>query len=214
MKKEAPLNALQPYLPPGAYEPVTDYLVRYKVHLTITRKRETLLGDYRNAVDGKNHRISVNGNLNPYAFLITLLHELAHLLTFDAYGHRVAAHGSEWKQEYGKILAKFLLYKIFPADVEKALLRSLQNPAATTCGEEHLTRVLRKYDTKKQPHHIRMVEELPHGALFKTKDGRLFKRMEKMRKRFKCIELNTHAVYLFNALYEVEVINPEATADD
>lgn len=206
MKKEAPLNALEQFLPPGAYEPVAQYLVQYKVHLTITRQRETLLGDYRNAVDGKNHRISVNGNLNPYAFLVTLLHELAHLLTFDNFGHRVAAHGKEWKNEYSKLLAQFLLHKLFPTDVEKALLKSLQNPAATTCGEEHLTRVLRKYDVAQKKNGLKLVEELKDGNLFRTKDGRVFKRMEKLRKRYKCIELKTGTVYLFNALYEVEVV--------
>ena len=206
MKKEAPLQALQQFLPPGAFEPVTQYLVQYKVHLTVTRQRETLLGDYRNNVDGKNHRISVNGNLNPYAFLITLLHELAHLLTFDNYGHRAAAHGKEWKNEYSKILAQFLLHKLFPKDIEKALLKSLQNPAATTCGEEHLTRVLRKYDEKKNKNGLLMIEELINGNIFRTKDGRIFKRIEKLRKRYKCIEVKTGAVYLFNALYEVELV--------
>ncbi|MGE5109183.1 MAG: SprT-like domain-containing protein [Sphingobacteriales bacterium] len=206
MKKEAPLQALQQFLPQGAFEPVTQYLVQYKVHLTITRERETLLGDYRQAVDGKNHRISVNGNLNPYAFLITLLHELAHLLTFDNYGHRVAAHGKEWKNEYSKILAQFLLHKLFPGDIERALLKSLQNPAATTCGEEHLTRVLRKYDEKKNKNGLLMVEELGDGILFRTKDGRIFRRIEKLRKRYKCIEVKSGTVYLFNALYEVETV--------
>ena len=203
-KKEAPLHALKSYLPDGAFEPVEAFLVQYKVHLTITRERDSLLGDYRNAVDGKNHRISVNGNLNKYAFLITLLHELAHLLTFDNYGHRVAAHGAEWKNEYSKLLAQFLLHKLFPPDIERALLRSLQNPAASTCGEEHLTRVLRRYDAHKEKNGKWMIEELTEGILFRTKDGRIFKRMEKLRKRYKCVEVKTGTIYLFNALYEVE----------
>jgi SprT protein len=188
-KKEAPLQALQHFLPKGSFEPVVKYLVDYKVHLTITRERETLLGDYRRAVDGLNHRISVNGNLNPYSFLITLLHELAHLFTFDLYGNRVAAHGKEWKNEYSKILAQFLLHKIFPADIERALLKSLQNPSASTCGEEHLMRVLRKYDDKQKENGLIMIEEIKDGALFR------------------CIEVKTGAVYLFNALYEVEVVS-------
>jgi SprT protein len=206
-KKEAPLQTLQHFLPKGSFEPVVKYLVDYKVHLTITRERETLLGDYRRAVDGLNHRISVNGNLNPYSFLITLLHELAHLFTFDLYGNRVAAHGKEWKNEYSKILAQFLLHKIFPADIERALLKSLQNPSASTCGEEHLMRVLRKYDDKQKENGLIMIEEIKDGALFRTKDKRVFKRMEKLRKRYRCIEVKTGAVYLFNALYEVEVVS-------
>ncbi|HET9057639.1 MAG TPA: SprT-like domain-containing protein [Chitinophagaceae bacterium] len=205
-KKEAPLQSLQHFLPQGSFDLVIKYIVDYKVHLTITRQRETVLGDYRRAVDGKNHRISVNGNLNPYAFLITLLHELAHLFTFDLYGHRVAAHGKEWKNEYSKILAQFLLIKIFPKDIENALLKSLQNPSASTCGEEHLMRVLKKYDADNRKSNLLPVEEIQDGTLFRTKDKRVFKRVEKLRKRYKCIEINTGTVYLFNALYEVEVL--------
>ena len=72
-KQEAPLQQLKQYLPEGSFDEVSDYLEKYKVQLTITRERKTLLGDYRNSFAGKSHRISVNGNLNPYAFLITLL---------------------------------------------------------------------------------------------------------------------------------------------
>jgi predicted SprT family Zn-dependent metalloprotease len=85
-------------MPKGSGELIFKYLHDYKVHLTITRGRKTVLGDYRHSTGHQNHRISVNGNLNKYAFLITLIHELAHLLTFIQFGNRVAAHGKEWKQ--------------------------------------------------------------------------------------------------------------------
>ena len=96
-KQEAPLLELQTYLPATGFEEVLYYLQHHKVHLTISRKRQSILGDYRHAHSDKNHRISVNGNLNKYAFLITLLHELAHLFTYEKFGHRVQAHGREWK---------------------------------------------------------------------------------------------------------------------
>ena len=108
-KQEAPLLELQDYLPDGSFDKVLYYLQHHKVHLTISRKRQSILGDYRHAHFDKNHRISVNGNLNKYAFLITLLHELAHLFTYEKYGHRVQAHGREWKDEFGKILAEHSL---------------------------------------------------------------------------------------------------------
>jgi hypothetical protein len=203
-KQEAPLLQLQSYLPPGSFEEVLYYLQHHKVHLTISRKRETILGDYRHAHSNKNHRISVNGNLNQYAFLITLLHELAHLFTFEKFGHRVQAHGREWKDEFGKILAKFLLKKIFPQDIEKTLLATLKNPAASSCGDEKLLRVLHQYDEK--PAGVHLVEQLPEGALFVIKGGRIFKKGEKVRKRFKCLEVKTGKLYLFNAVYEVSVV--------
>ena len=82
-KKESPLHSLSSFLPDGAYEGVAQYLQEYKVHLTVTRERKNILGNYRNKIFDKNHRISVNGNLNKYSFLITLLHELAHLLAHE-----------------------------------------------------------------------------------------------------------------------------------
>ena len=205
-KQEAPLLQLQSYLPQGSFDEVLYYLQHYKVHLTITKSRQSILGDYRHAHADKTHRISVNGNLNKYAFLITLLHELAHLFTYEQFGHRVMAHGKEWKNEFSKILAKFLLKKIFPADIEKALLQTLQNPAASSCGDEKLLRVLHNYDEKKQGIHL--IEQLAEGSLFKIKDNRIFKKGEQVRKRYKCIEIKTGKMYLFSPVYEVEVITP------
>lgn len=204
-KQEAPLQQLKDFLPEGSFDEVVHYLLHYKVHLTITRERQTILGDYRNSYAGKNHRISVNGNLNRYAFLITLLHELAHLFTYERYGHRVPAHGKEWKNEYSKILAQFLLKKIFPEDISKALLKTLQNPAASSCADTTLLRVLHKYDQKKEG--VILVESIPDGGLFSIKGGRVFKRVEKMRKRLKCIEVATGKIFLFSPVYEVELVS-------
>lgn len=203
-KKESPLSALNSFLPEASFEGVARYLQQYKVHLTITKERRTILGNYMNKVHDKNHRITVNGNLNKYSFLITLLHELAHLLAYERYGNRIQAHGSEWKTEYGKILSEFIPLKLFPADIEKLLIRSLRNPAATTCAEPHLTRALKNYDLKKADDFF--VEDLPLGSLFRIKTGAIFKKGEKVRRRFKCVELATKKVYLFSPVYEVEKV--------
>jgi hypothetical protein len=202
-KKEVPITQLQDYLPPGTYDAVLNYLRQYKVHLTVARERKSILGDYRHSTHHANHRISVNGNLNSYSFLITLLHELAHLLTFEQYGNKVLAHGREWKNIYAKMLAQFIQHKIFPGDIEAELIRSLQNPAASTCAEDGLLRILRKYDAKESHH--RLVEELSINELFRTSDGRVFKKGEKLRKRYKCVEVKTGKLYLFSPVYEVEL---------
>ncbi len=204
-KTEHPLHALRSYLPENSFEQVAFFLQHYKVHLTITRQRQSVLGDYRNAINGKNHRISVNGNLNKYSFLITLLHELAHLLAFEKYGNRILAHGKEWKFVYSNILKDFVTEKIFPADITQALSESLQNPAASSCAEESLMRVLRKYDEKKTD--TVLLEEIPQGAYFVTRDGRVFKKGEQLRKRFRCTEKNTGLTYLISPVYEVKMVS-------
>lgn len=204
-KQEAPLHQLKSYLPEGSFEDVVHYLLHYKVQLTITRERKSVLGDYRNSHLNKNHRISVNGNLNSYAFLITLLHELAHLFTFERYGHRVQAHGQEWKNEFSKVLEQFLAKNIFPADIRQTLLKTLQNPAASSCADTALLRVLYKYDKKKEG--VLLIESLPAGALFSIKGGRVFLKEERVRKRFKCREIATGKIYLFSPVYEVQAVN-------
>ena len=196
---------LKDFLPENSFEDVMAYLNHYKVQLTITRHRQSILGDYRHAHQGKNHRITVNGNLNKYAFLITLLHELAHLFTYERYGHRVMAHGKEWKDLFGKILSEFLLKNIFPDDIAKSLLLSLKNPAASSCADEKLLRVLRNYDPAREGFFL--IEELEPGTLFCIKGNRVFKKGEKNRKRYRCQEIATRKWYLFSPVYEVKKID-------
>lgn len=67
-KKEVPLDFLSRYLPTGTDQQVLSLLQQHRVLLTITRERRTVLGDYRHRTHDQQHRITVNGNLNPYAF--------------------------------------------------------------------------------------------------------------------------------------------------
>lgn len=203
-KKEAPLTYLDNYLPSGASEKLLEYLHRYQVHLTITRSRKSILGDYRHATGTDNHRISVNGSLNKYAFLITLIHEIGHLITFQQYGNRVNSHGKEWKAAYRKVLEDFLPLKLFPSDLHQALLKSLHNLPASSCSDVNLTRVLKNYDHQDK---TILVEDIPVGTLFKTADGKIFKRGRQIRKRIECTELRTDKLYLFSPVYEVEPVN-------
>lgn len=204
-KVEHPLHALNNYLPGGAFEPVVQLINEYKVHLTVTKARKSVLGDYRHAGIGANHKISVNGNLNQYEFLITLLHELAHLLCFEQYKNRVEAHGKEWKNTYSALLASFIQLNIFPADIQKALKKTLINPAATANGETGLLLVLRRYNLV-QKEGILCVAHLAEGTLFVSLKGRIFKRGKKRRIRIECVEVATGHVYSFSALTEVKLV--------
>ena len=201
-KKEAPISQLQDYLPPDTFDEVSKFLHQYTVHLTVARERKSILGDYRHKTRNETHRISVNGNLNVYAFLITLLHELAHLFTFEQYGNKVQSHGKEWKFIFGRLLASFIERNVFPEDIKTALVQSLHNPAASSCADVLLLRTLKKYDRAKENRVF--VESIAEGAHFFTPDGKMFKRGAKVRTRYKCEEIATHKMYLFSPVYEVK----------
>ena len=204
-KQEVPLQELKDFIPEESFEDTVHFIRTYNVHLTVTRQRQTILGDYRHRFGNKTHRISVNGNLNPYSFLITLLHELAHLFTFERYGNRVSAHGREWKSEFSAILKKYIDKNIFPPDIRNALTASLHDPAASSCGDENLLRVLRKYDLQKE--NIALAEQLKPGEQFRIKGGRIFRMGNKVRTRYKCMEVKTGKWFLFSGVYEVERIS-------
>ena len=204
-KVEHPLHALANYLPEGAFDPVVNLIHQYKVHLTVTRARKSVLGDYRHPSMGSNHKITVNGNLNKYEFLITLLHELAHLLCFEQYRNRVEAHGKEWKQIYGNLLGAFIEMDLFHNDITKSLKKTLLNPAATANGETALLLVLRQYNKINKSGAV-VLASLPDGILFTAEKGRIYKKIKLRRKRIECLEVKTGNIYLFSALTEVQVV--------
>ena len=197
---EKELNIIGKYVPQLAVEKVIQYLHEHKIHLIIRRERKSVLGDYRPAHQGKPHTISVNCNLNSYHFLITFVHELAHLLTHIKHGRKVMPHGTEWKQCFSSLLVEFINLKIFPHDVELALYSSMNNPAASTCSDPHLYKVLRLHDGDK---HTELVEKLAIGTHFRTEKGTLYRLEAKRRTRYECIEIETQKKYLFPGIYEV-----------
>src|ERR1017187_1881109 len=75
-----PLNTdiFRSYIPEQSIEYVLNWFLEHKVRLRISLNRSSKSGDYRPAHQNLPPRISVNNNLNPYDFLITLVHEMAH----------------------------------------------------------------------------------------------------------------------------------------
>lgn len=198
-------EGLEQFLPSAAFPYVLHFIREHPHHLKVARDRKTVNGDYRPpSAQFPGHRISVNGSLNPYSFLITLLHEFAHLLTYKKYGGRVDAHGSEWKNAFKDVLRDYLNKAIFPDDIETALLRSLNNLKATTCSDPGLYLALSAYDeVDGQQQHI---EQLPVASNFRLDDGRVFKILKKRRTRYECQDLRSGQRYLFHRFARVEAL--------
>lgn len=192
---------LSKYMPVEAAPIISQWLNDTACRFKVTKSRSTKLGDYRAPFRGSPHQITVNHDLNPYAFLLTTVHEFAHLKTFQDFKNTVKPHGEEWKNNFKSLIQPFLKLNIFPAEVIIAINAYMNNPAASSCTDLNLYRVLKKFD--KTSSSIIHVEQLPDQAIFQLKNGRVFQKMEKLRKRYKCLELNTQKIYLFHPIAEV-----------
>lgn len=195
---------LKKYLPEQSVALIAEWIVKYDFKLKIKQERSTRLGDYTSPRNGMNHVITINHNLNKYAFLITLVHEISHLLTYNQHKNSVSPHGKEWKLNFQLLMQPFLTPDLFPLDVFSALRKYMSNPAASSCSDVNLLRTLKLYD---EDTGTVFLEYLPKNAIFLYNGSRVFQKGEKIRKRFKCKEISSGAVYLFNPLAEVELFD-------
>lgn len=200
-------SILSKYIPEKAVPVISEWIYTFDFKLKIKKSRSTKYGDYRAPFKGQNHQITVNYDLNKYAFLITLVHEIAHLSNYNKHKHTVKPHGEEWKFHYKMLMQRFLVPDIFPPDIIVALRKYMNNPAASSCSDIDLLRVLKNYDATAP--HIVLLENLPLGSTFRYNETRLFVKGEQIRKRFSCKELGTRKIYLFNPITEVTLVNNE-----
>lgn len=202
--KESKASILSKYMPALAAELIAEWIDKYECEFRISRSRNTKLGDYRAPFQGNGHKISVNYNLNPYSFLVTSVHEFAHLVTWNDWKHKVKPHGQEWKNNFKRMMQPFFEMNIFPDDVKNAITLYLKNPAASSCTDANLFKTLKSYDLKDED--TVSIEEVADNEKFITKNGRVFKKLNKIRTRYRCIELKTGLLYLFSPLAEVKLI--------
>ncbi|WP_026710366.1 SprT-like domain-containing protein [Flavobacterium filum] len=196
-------EVLLKYLPEHAVEPVFELIKTNSVHLKIVNERVTRHGDYRRHPSGK-HQITVNANLNKYRFLITLVHEIAHLAAFEKYGRNIKPHGNEWKITFQRLMIPFIRPEIFPNSVLPLIANHFRNPTASSDTDARLAFALKQFDERKPDIHF--IHEVPSGSFFRIKNGRVFQKKGLRVKRYECLEVKTGKLYLFNANAEVEII--------
>lgn len=191
------------YLPEHAVDLVFELVKAHEVHLKIVTERATRHGDYRRNQDG-SHTITVNSNLNKYRFLITTIHEIAHLVAFKKYGKNIKPHGIEWKQTFRLLMLPFINPAIFPNEVLPIVANHFKNPSASSDTDAILAMTLKKFDP---PSDYIFVDELPLNSYFRMKDGRVFKKGKLRVKLFECTDIHTNKVYLFKPNAQVEPLN-------
>ena len=195
-------ETLAKYLPEHAVKPAFDLIVANQVHLKIVNERQTRHGDYRRGHTGK-HEITVNSSLNKYRFLITLIHEIAHLVAFEKFGRNIKPHGDEWKFTFQRLMVPFIRPEIFPGQLLPLLARHFKNPTASSDTDTTLSLALKQYDKENDKNYV---FEIPYGSVFRIKNGKIFKKLAVRTKRFECIEISSGRTYLFNPNAEVELL--------
>lgn len=191
------------YIPETAVQPIVEWLHKNKIQLKISRARSTKLGDFRVATNGDYPRISVNHNLNPYSFLITLVHEMAHAEVFKMKSRfkRIQPHGTEWQLAFSRLMQPFLNETVFP----KALLPVVNNyfhkPKASSFSDSELMKALKFYnlETSKKP----QLNDLKQGDQF-VLNQIPYRAEKKLRTRFQCRNLQNNRLYIIHGLAEVE----------
>tara|TARA_B110000037_G_scaffold89384_1_gene105832 strand:+ start:4735 stop:5331 length:597 start_codon:yes stop_codon:yes gene_type:complete len=193
-------NEVINYIPENATELVLELLNEYPHVLKIVNQRQTKHGDFRKTIDGR-YQITINNSLNQYQFLLTLVHEIAHLATHLKY-KRIKPHGIEWKISFQHLMLPFVRPEIFPMSILPYLANYLKNPKASTDTDVNLSLAMKQFNKKSDKSFI---FEVPLNGVFSFKD-KTYIRQNKRRTRFECLELRSKRLYLFNQNVEVELV--------
>ncbi|ADV48079.1 SprT-like domain-containing protein [Cellulophaga sp. E16_2] len=196
-------KTLEKYIPERAVALCITLIKDNGVNLKIVNQRVTRHGDYRKLPDG-SHKITVNASLNKYRFLITLVHEIAHLVAFERFGRQIKPHGLEWKRTFQGLMLPFIHPDVFPNKVLPLIANHFKNPSASSDTDARLSLALKQYDEQLKENSY--VFEIPIGSVFRIHNGRIFKKGNRKVKRYECSELATGKMYLFQPNAEVELI--------
>lgn len=200
--KQEIFTALQSQVPANAAQYCWDLWHEDPFHFIITKSRNSKLGDFRYHRDRAVQTITINHDLNPYQFLITYIHEVAHYRVFKQFGPGHRPHGPEWKKTFRELMSPMLSDIVFPKDILLPLKRHLTNPKASSGADFWLTKELRKYDTKYDNGQALFLGELKSGAEFELR-GRIFQKIATRRTRVLCLEVKTGKNFLISGHAEI-----------
>ncbi|MCX6244493.1 MAG: sprT domain-containing protein [Bacteroidetes bacterium] len=206
------IGELQSHVPDNSIDYIVEWFRKNDVHLRISKARSSKFGDYRGPVKKRPAWISVNRNLNQYDFLLTLVHEMAHhdvckgSSSFIA-GYRFSKrkrgtgpHGADWKNRYRLLMEPLLNKAVFPVDLLPVVVNYFENPRSSSKMNHLLVTALKKYDL---PDGSVSIDQIPFEAVFTLPGGRRFRKKEKLRKRYRCINLENRKAYLFSPMARV-----------
>lgn len=145
------------------------------ITLEFSGDRKNKFGEWR-LCNGKQ-TISINYNLHPLQFFLTLTHEIAHSITWNMYGNLVRPHGKEWKQNYRNLVLPLMKCNYFDKYTEHVIIEHMKNPPACagTCPE--ITKIINP--------NVSLIKDVPIGTVFPYRGSFLVK-LYKKRTRWVC----------------------------
>lgn len=167
----------------------------YLFEFRLRRKRISKVGDFT-CRHGRKPRITINQDSHPLLFLLTYVHEVAHLVVHEQHGWKVDAHGTEWKKTFQDLLSPVMTEQIFPNKLLTILKRHMKDPMASSFSDSELTAALREQDERQKS--VTLLSQIPEGTIFGL-HGRWFRKGRLRRTRVLCHELKTRRNYLVPA---------------
>ncbi len=192
-------EVFQKFVPTHSVDYCAKLYKRLGFEFKIKKARQTKLGDYRFNPKSSRHTITINNDLNPYAFLVTYLHEVGHLIAFKKYGRRIQPHGKEWKQCFKEVSEPMLNEQVFHFSVLSALKKYFKNPKASSCSDPVLYQILKQFD---EPSNKILLKDVSIGESFRF-NSKSYVKLEKKRTRSVCQEVKSGRKYLISDLAEV-----------
>ncbi len=191
------IQVLEQYLPANTLPFLKKWFSNFRIHIKITKDRNSKLGDYRKMPD-KSHQITINSSLDRQLFFFVLTHELAHLIAFEKFNNRIAAHGKEWKETFREMLLESI--EIYTKDLQPIILNFSRNPKANYMASPELVRY---FHIENPEDNAVFVEDLSLNDCFLYKNEE-YKILEKRKKLYLCENHVNSKKYLFRPLAKVE----------
>jgi len=190
------------YIPSTSISYCRQLAEKYEFDFILKKNRSTKLGDFRHNKTNGQFIISVNNNLNQYQFLLTFIHELAHLKVALEYPRREKAHGNEWKQAFQMLLEPVLNTEVFPEPLLSVLERHMRNPKAAAGSDPKLWLALKDFNQEADDC---ILNTLADGSSFIFKKKQ-FVRIEKRRTRILCREVRSKRLYLIPGIADIKLV--------
>tara|TARA_B100001093_G_scaffold421521_1_gene413818 strand:+ start:361 stop:960 length:600 start_codon:yes stop_codon:yes gene_type:complete len=191
-------------IPLGSLEYVKGLLNNQNILIKLKNNRKTKHGDFSVKKDF-SVEITINSDMNPFRFLITLLHEISHFFVYQDFGFKTKPHGFQWKSKFKELLIPVINNKVFPDDILSPLAKYAINPKASTDTDLDLSIALNKYNVSISTY----VLDLEQGDKFKASNKKNYLVIRKRRKRYECMEIDSKKIYLFSPNYKIMKITNE-----